>query len=164
MVLLSTSASAKYLTGGIGPGKGISVPNRPGARRGPVGGLPRAPDGTGRLSIVRPRQPKGRTVVFGPDGGPYRVRHVSSRQGGGTAGDGRGWLRTAGDCRRGPGMVRDGGGLPATPGAAQVMSYEVKSIRSEVYDINLASTGGPSARTTVPYSPSGPRFPGRSPS
>jgi len=34
----------------------------------------------------------------------------------GTAGDGRGWLRTAGDCRRRPGMVRDGGGLPATPG------------------------------------------------
>ena len=30
----------------------ISVPSRPGARRGPVGGLPRAPDGTGRLSVV----------------------------------------------------------------------------------------------------------------
>jgi len=34
------------------------------------------------------------------------------------------------------------------------MSYEVKSIRSEVYDLNLSSTGGPSARTIVPYSPS----------
>ena len=42
-----------------------SVPNRPGARRGPAGGLPRAPDGTGRLAVVRPVRPKGRTVVFG---------------------------------------------------------------------------------------------------
>ena len=56
-----------------------------------MGRLPRAPDGTGRLSIVRPGQPKGRTAFFGQDGGPYRVRHVSSGQGGGrqgTAGDG----------------------------------------------------------------------------
>jgi len=44
------------------------------------------------------------------------------------------------------------------------MCYEVKRIRSEVYDVNLASTGGPSARTIVPYSPSGPHLPGRSPS
>ena len=44
---------------------GISVPNRPGARRGPAGGLPRAPDGTGRLAVVRPVRPKGRTAVFG---------------------------------------------------------------------------------------------------
>jgi len=79
-----------------------SVPNRPGARRGTVGELQRAPDWTGRLSIVRPGQPKGRTVVFGQGGGPYRVRHVSSGQGEWTAGNGRGWLRTAGDCRRRP--------------------------------------------------------------
>jgi len=48
----------------------------------------------------RPGQPKGRTAVFEQDGGPYRVRHVSSGQGGWTAGNGRGWLRapgTAGD-------------------------------------------------------------------
>ena len=45
-----------------------------------------------------------------------------------------------------------------------MMSHEVKRIRSEVYDVNLASTGGPNARTIVPYSPSGPRFPGSSPS
>jgi len=45
-----------------------------------------------------------------------------------------------------------------------VMSYEVKRIRSEVYDLNLGGTGGPSARTIVPYSPSGPHLPGRSPS
>ena len=42
-----------------------SVPNRPGARRGPTGGLPRAPDGTGRLVVVRPVRPKGGTAVFG---------------------------------------------------------------------------------------------------
>src|SRR5205807_8483225 len=42
-----------------------SVPNRPGARRGPAGGLPRAPDGPGRLAVVRPVRPKGRTAVFG---------------------------------------------------------------------------------------------------
>ena len=64
-----------------------SVRNRPGARRGPAGGLPRAPDGTGRLAVVRPVRPKGRTAVFGQDGGPYRVRHVSAGQGGWTAGD-----------------------------------------------------------------------------
>jgi len=55
-----------------------------------------------------------------------------------------GW--TVGDGGR-PGMVRDGGGLPGT---ARVMSHEVKTIRLEVYDLNLASTGGPSARTIVP--------------
>ena len=42
-----------------------SVRNRPGALRGPAGGLPRAPDGTGRLAVVHPVRPKGRTVVFG---------------------------------------------------------------------------------------------------
>ena len=29
-----------------------------------VRGLPRAPDGTGRLAVVRPVRPKGRTAVF----------------------------------------------------------------------------------------------------
>ena len=56
-------------------------------------------------------------------------------------GDGRAWVRTAGD----------GGGPPET---TRVMSH----------DINLAGTEGPSARTIVPYSPSGPYPPGRSPS
>ena len=55
--------------GGEGEGLRIiiinSVPNRPGARRGPAGGLPRAPDGTGRLAVVRPVRAKGRTAVFG---------------------------------------------------------------------------------------------------
>ena len=32
------------------------------------------------------------------------------------------------------------------------------------HDFNLAGTEGPSARTIVPYSPSGPYPPGRSPS
>ena len=45
--------------------RAISVRNRPGARRGPAGGLPRAPDGTGRPAVVRPVLPKGRTAVFG---------------------------------------------------------------------------------------------------
>ena len=30
----------------------LSVPNRQGAPRGPAGGLPRAPDGTGRLAVL----------------------------------------------------------------------------------------------------------------
>ena len=42
-----------------------SVPNRPGARRGPTGGLPRAPDGTGRPAVVRPVRAKGRTAGDG---------------------------------------------------------------------------------------------------
>jgi len=45
-----------------------------------------------------------------------------------------------------------------------VISHGVKRIRLEVYDLNLAGTGGPSARTIVPYSPSGPHLAGRSPS
>ena len=56
-------------------------------------------------------------------------------------GDGRAWVRTAGD----------GGGRPGT---TRVMSH----------DINLAGAEGPSARTIVRYSPSGPYPPGRSPS
>jgi len=80
-----------------------SVRSRPGARRGPAGGLPRAPDGTGRLAVVRPGRFKGRTAVFRQGGGPYRVRHVSAGQGDGRQGrpgtgeDGRGCVRTAGD-------------------------------------------------------------------
>jgi len=45
--------------------------------------------------------------------------------------------------------ARDGGGLSGT---TRVVSH----------DFNLAGTEGPSARTTVPYSPSGPYPPGRS--
>ena len=45
-----------------------------------------------------------------------------------------------------------------------MMSHDVKRIRLEVYEFSLASTGGPSAGTIVPYSPSGPHLPGRSPS
>jgi len=47
------------------PLRRISVRNRPGAPRGPPEGLPRAPDGTGRLAVVRPGRPQGRTAVFG---------------------------------------------------------------------------------------------------
>ena len=56
---------AKMLQAITSPQPAFSVPNRPGARRGPAGGLPRAPDGTGRLAVVRPVRPKGRTAVFG---------------------------------------------------------------------------------------------------
>jgi len=78
------------LFGGVEELLSFSVRSRPGARRGPAGGLPRAPDGTGRLTVVRPGRFKGRTAVFRQDGGPYRVRHVSAGQGDGrqgTAGD-----------------------------------------------------------------------------
>ena len=75
--------------------------------------------------------------------------------------DGRRQWGTARNCEGRLGLVGGGGGLQGT---AQVMSRDVKRIRLEVYDINLASTGGPSTRTIVPYSPSGPHLPGRSPS
>jgi len=42
------------------------------------------------------------------------------------------------------------------------MSHDAGVIRLEVYDFSLASTGGPSARTMVPYSLSDPHLPGRS--
>jgi len=83
----------------IGCGAGLSsllflllnVPDRPGTPRGgPAGGLPRAKDGTERLSVVRPARPKGWSAIFGQEGWPHRVRHVSAGQGGWTAGDGRG--------------------------------------------------------------------------
>ncbi|RPA91036.1 hypothetical protein L873DRAFT_1820047 [Choiromyces venosus 120613-1] len=44
------------------------------------------------------------------------------------------------------------------------MSHDVIIIRLKLYDFNLASTGGPRARTIVPHSASGPHLPGRSPS
>jgi len=79
-----------------------------------------------------------------------------SRDGGGRQGtieDGRERVRTA----------ENGGGLRGRPGIARVMSHDVKRIRLEVHDFSLASTGGPSAGTTAPYSPSGPHPPpGRS--
>ena len=62
----------------VDPNAPNSVRRRPGARRGPGGCLPRAPDGTGRLAVVRLGRPKRRSAVFGQDGGPYRVRHVSA--------------------------------------------------------------------------------------
>ena len=58
-------------------------------------------------------------------------------------------------------MASDGRGRPGT---ARVISHDVKRIRLEVYDFSLASIGGPRDGTTVPYSPSGPHLPGRSPS
>ena len=44
-----------------------------------------------------------------------------------------------------------------------MMSHDAKRIPL-VYDFSLANTGGPSAGTIVPYSPSGPHLSGRSPS
>jgi len=75
--------------------------------------------------------------------------------------DGGGLQGTAGDGQRRWGEARNGGGQP---GIARVMSHDVKRIRLEVYDFSLASTGGLSAGTIVPYTPCGPHLPGRSPS
>jgi len=95
------------------------------------------------------------------------VRHFSSGQGV----DGRGWPETVGDGWGRPEKDEDGLGRWGTtgdrrgpPGTARVMSHDVKRIRLEVHDFGLASTGGPSAGTMVPYSPSGRHLPGRSPS
>ena len=63
------------------PRSSSSVPNCPGAGRGSAWGMPRVPDGTGRLSVANPSRPKGRTAVFVRDGVPYRVGYVSSGQG-----------------------------------------------------------------------------------
>ena len=52
------------------------ITNSPVPLRGPVGGLPRALDGAGRLSVVRPGQSKCRTAVLGLGGGLYGVRQV----------------------------------------------------------------------------------------
>jgi len=57
------------------------------------------------------------------------------------------------------GMAGNGGGLQRT---ARVLRKDVRRIRL-VY-INVAGTGGPRGRTIVPYSPSGPHLPSRSPS
>src|SRR5437588_11889593 len=62
-----------------------------------VRGPGRATYCTGRLSVVRPGRPNGKTAVFGQGGGPYRVRHASSRQGDGLQEDGL--QGTAGDAR-----------------------------------------------------------------
>jgi len=57
----STGATTKSgrtpTTGGTGSGygSGSSVRSRPGPPWGPVGGLPRARDETGRQNVVRPR-------------------------------------------------------------------------------------------------------------
>ena len=64
----------------------------------------------GQLAAVRPGRPKGRTAVFGQDGGPYRVRHAGAGQGERTPGDGRGRQGTVEDGGGWWGMVGDGGG------------------------------------------------------
>jgi len=75
-------------------------------------------------------------------------------------------------------MVGDGGGRPGTgeqgpitvgdyggrQGTKRVISHDIKRIRLEMYDFSLASTGGPSTGSIVPYTPPCPRLPGRSPS
>ena len=82
------------------------------------------------------------------------MRHISAGQGGwtaGTAGDDTGRPGTVGDGRA---LVRTAGDCGGRPGTTRVMSR----------DFSLAGTEGPSAKTIVPYSPSGPYPPGRSPS
>ena len=58
-----------------------------------------APNRPRRLSAVRSGQSNCRTAVFGPGGGPYRVRHMYLGQGGWQEmmEDGRGGRGTAGD-------------------------------------------------------------------
>ena len=67
-----------------------SVRNGPGPRQGPAGGLPRAPDGTGRHNAVYTRPSNLKTAVLMEDRGPYKVRHFS-----------------VGDCRGLPGTTWD---------------------------------------------------------
>ena len=68
--------------------------------------------------------------------------------------DGRGLLRTAGDCGGRRGMGEDGGGRWGTAG----------DHRSDVSWFQPGGTEGLSAKTIVPYSPSGPYPPRHSPS
>ena len=86
-----------------------SVRKSPGPRQGPLGGLPRAPDGTGRQNAVHTRPSNLRTAVLMEDGGPYKVRHFS-------VGDCRGLPGTTGDCGGLPRTAGDCGGLPGTTG------------------------------------------------
>jgi len=69
---------------------GVSVLNGPGPLQGPMGGLPRALDGTGRQNAVHIRPGNLRTAVIVEDGGPCKVRQISVGDCGGlpgTAGD-----------------------------------------------------------------------------
>jgi len=75
-----------------------------------------------------------------------------SQQSGGPAGPCGGTSKSPGQ----DGRVGDGG---RPPGTTRVMSHDGKRILLEVHDINLGSTGGPSARTIVPYSPFSPHLP-----
>jgi len=61
-------------------------------------------------------------------------------------------------------MVRDGGGLQGTAGDGTSDVSFSERIRLEGYNLNSARTGGPSARTIVPYGPSVSHIPGCSPS
>ena len=72
----------------------------------------------------------------------------------GTIEDGQGWVRTAGDCVGRPGMGEDGGGRRGTAG----------DHTNDVSWFQPGGTEGPSAKTIVPYSLSGPYPPGHSPS
>jgi len=56
-----------------------------------------------------------------------------------------------------------GGGRSGPTRTERVMSHDAKRI-CLVYGINLASAGGPSARTIIPHSPVCPHLPGPSPS
>ena len=69
-------------------------------------------------------------------------------------GDGRELVRTSGDCGGRPGMGEDGGGRRGTAG----------DYTSDVSWFQPGWSEGPSAKTIVPYGPSGPYPPGRSPS
>ena len=112
-----------------------SVRNGPGPRQGPAGGLPRAPDGTGRQNAVHTRPSNLRTAVLMEDGGPCKVRHFS-------VGDCRGLPGTTGDCGGLPGTAGDCGGLPGTTG-------DCRGLRGTMNPINSISRHPPRLNTEI---------------
>jgi len=66
----STNRRAKYPPNCLAS----RAPKSPGAPQGSAMGLPRASDGTRLPLAVCPEQRNPRMVVFGSDGGPYKMR------------------------------------------------------------------------------------------
>ena len=71
----SKTSSGVFLILGLISIDNPSVPNGPGARQGPEGGLPRARDRTGRQKKCRPRPQSLKTAVLGKDDRPDNLRH-----------------------------------------------------------------------------------------
>ena len=112
----------RKLKKGLGPLIAIlSVHNGPGPRQGPAGGLPRAPDKTGRQKAVCPRPYTRRKAVIMKDDEHYDVRQFQVEGGRGwwrAPKDGGGWRKTAENSGRRPKTARDGKGRPGKVGTA----------------------------------------------